>query len=73
MIKKELIKLPNQIECELSLWDTTHTSVTTFKYTIPIAYKASEYETPPEIKEAPKDDGAKEGAKEADKGGTDAQ
>lgn len=47
-VKKERIKLPNQVEMKLTLWDSTFDSTRTFECIIPIAYKASEYEQPPQ-------------------------
>ncbi len=58
--KKEPVKLPHQLEIEVSLWDSVFESARSFKLTIPIAYKASEYEQPPIKKEEQKKDEQKD-------------
>lgn len=47
-VKKEQVKLPNQLEMKLTLWDSTFENTRMFEFVIPIAYKASEYEQPPQ-------------------------
>lgn len=47
---REPVKLPNQVEMELSLWDSNFENTRTFKIIIPIAFKATEYEQPPKSK-----------------------
>lgn len=42
--KKEPIRLPHQVEIEISLWDTAFEQTHTFQLIIPIAYKATEVE-----------------------------
>jgi type II secretory pathway pseudopilin PulG len=54
--KKEPIRLPNQIEVTLSLWDSMFQDVRTFQLIIPIAYKATEFEQPPKKEEEKKPD-----------------
>lgn len=65
-LKKEPIKLPNQAIFKLVLWNPSYTATKEFTYTIPIAYKASEYEMPPASKE-PEEKEPAEGKKEETK------
>jgi type II secretory pathway pseudopilin PulG len=47
LLKKEPVRLPNQLEITVVLWDNSFKDVRTFQLTIPIAYKATEFEQPP--------------------------